>query len=67
MNSFSNIRINFCYRGVVTVDVDLKHMDIDQCPADFYVANAFKNTAHCDFETTYVSIYFYSFGEFFFS
>ncbi|GAB1603596.1 uncharacterized protein LOC115222177 [Argonauta hians] len=41
------------FKGVVTVDVDINHLDIDQCPADFYVANAFKNTARCDYETTY--------------
>lgn len=44
------------YRGVITVDVKLKELDINQCPADFYVANAFKNTAKCDFKSQYVSI-----------
>ncbi|XP_014776491.1 uncharacterized protein LOC106873574 [Octopus bimaculoides] len=41
------------FKGVVTVDVDINYLDVDQCPADFYVANAFKNTARCDYESTY--------------
>lgn len=49
----NSLKTSIEFKGVVTVDVDLDYMDIDQCPADFYVANAFKNTAHCDYETTY--------------
>ena len=43
------------FRGVVTVDVKLDELDTNQCSADFHVPNAFKNTARCHYETTYVS------------
>ncbi|XP_041376803.1 uncharacterized protein LOC121389271 [Gigantopelta aegis] len=36
------------FKGVVTVDVPLNLLEIDQCPSPFYMANAFKNTARCD-------------------
>lgn len=49
----NTLKTSIEFKGVVTVDVNLDYMDINQCPADFYVANAFKNTAHCDYETTY--------------
>ena len=39
------------------VDVRLDELDLNQCPMDYHVANAFGNTARCQFETTYVSIY----------
>ncbi|XP_005104597.1 uncharacterized protein LOC101847514 [Aplysia californica] len=41
------------FKGVVTVDVDLNEMGINQCPGDFPTANAFKNTARCDYETQF--------------
>lgn len=44
-----------CDRGVVTIDVKLDELDIQQCPGPFHEPNAFKNTARCDYETTYVS------------
>lgn len=44
----------FC-SGVVTVDVKLDFLEIQQCPGDHTVANAFKNTARCHFKTQYVS------------
>lgn len=47
------------FRGIVTIDVKLRYLDINQCPADFYVANAFKNTAKCDFRSQYVSTHYY--------
>ena len=43
-------------RGVISIHVDLDFLDINQCPAEFFVPNAFKNTAKCDFRTQYVSI-----------
>ena len=45
------------FRGVVIVDVPLDELDINQCPAPFHVPNAFKNTARCHFESTYVSTF----------
>ncbi|XP_063442407.1 uncharacterized protein LOC134722716 [Mytilus trossulus] len=35
------------FAGVVTVDVPLDNLEINQCPQSFSVANAFKNTARC--------------------
>ncbi|OWF54531.1 uncharacterized protein LOC110443474 [Mizuhopecten yessoensis] len=40
------------FAGVVTVDVPLTLLDINQCPQPFYVANAFKNTARCQTRST---------------
>jgi len=43
-------------RGVVIVDVPLFWLDINQCPQDYFVPNAFKDTARCHYDTTYVCI-----------
>ena len=59
---------NFCFilRGVVTVTMDLLQLDINQCPDEYYVPNAFKGTHKCDQKTSYVSfIYIYNFFFFF--
>ncbi|CAG2204956.1 unnamed protein product [Mytilus edulis] len=39
------------FAGVVTVDVPLDNLEINQCPQSFNVANAFKNTARCHIST----------------
>ncbi|KAK3097577.1 hypothetical protein FSP39_011090 [Pinctada imbricata] len=39
--------------GVITVDVKLDYLEINQCPGDFSVANAFKNTARCHYKSQY--------------
>jgi len=41
------------FKGVVTVDVRLDELDINQCPQDYFVPNAFKDTARCHYDTTY--------------
>lgn len=41
-------------RGVVQSTVPLGALDVDQCPAPFYIPNAFKNTALCDYHSTFV-------------
>ncbi|XP_050398522.1 uncharacterized protein LOC126816272 [Patella vulgata] len=46
------IRKRTKFMGVVTVDVPLGALEINQCPQPFHVANAFKNTARCDLEST---------------
>ena len=43
------------YRGAVAVSMDIKKLDINQCPADYHVPNAFKRTHKCDEATSYVS------------
>ena len=40
---------------MVLVDVKLEGLDINQCPAEEHVNNAFKNTAKCHYESQYVS------------
>lgn len=49
----NSIKSQIEFKGIVSIDVKLKYLDINQCPADFYVANAFKNTAKCDFRSQY--------------
>lgn len=41
------------FHGVVTVDVKLDFLELRQCPGDYSVANAFKNTARCHFKSQY--------------
>jgi hypothetical protein len=41
------------FKGVVVVDVQLNQLDINQCPQDYFVPNAFKDTARCHYDTTY--------------
>ena len=40
--------------------MDIKKLDINQCPGDYFTPNAFKRTHKCDDKTSYVSIYKYS-------
>ncbi|CAH1798682.1 unnamed protein product [Owenia fusiformis] len=44
---------NIEFKGVVIVDVKLEELDVNQCPGEFHVPNAFKSTARCDYESTY--------------
>ena len=45
--------------------MDLLKLDITQCPNEYYVQNAFKDTHRCDRKTSYVSKpYFYKYGTF---
>ncbi|THD27998.1 Fras1 extracellular matrix protein [Fasciola hepatica] len=43
------------FMGVTTVSVRMLSLDINQCPQSFYTPNFFKNTARCDFTSSYVS------------
>ena len=47
-------------RGVATASIKLSLLSLTQCPQPFYVPNAFKNTALCDYESTYVRTCLYS-------
>ncbi|KAK7494317.1 hypothetical protein BaRGS_00014420 [Batillaria attramentaria] len=49
----NDLKTRLEFKGVVTVDVKLDYLDINQCPSSFYAANAFKNTARCDYESQY--------------
>ncbi|KAH8873154.1 fras1 related extracellular matrix protein [Schistosoma japonicum] len=44
------------FMGVVTTSVKLTSLDINQCPQSFYTPNFFKNTARCDFRSTYCKL-----------
>ncbi|XP_059149166.1 uncharacterized protein LOC131936271, partial [Physella acuta] len=48
-----DIKENIEFKGVVSVDVALNELSLNQCPGDFHTPNAFKNTARCDFESQY--------------
>ena len=37
--------------------MDMLQLDINQCPDDYFVPNAFKNTHKCDEKSSYVSIW----------
>ncbi|KAG5449991.1 hypothetical protein CSKR_101219 [Clonorchis sinensis] len=41
------------FMGVTTISVRLMDLDINQCPQSFYTPNFFKNSARCDFRSTY--------------
>lgn len=47
----------FIFRGVVAVTMDMRQLDINQCPDDYHTPNAFKNTHKCDEKSSYVSLY----------
>ena len=36
--------------------MDIKMLDINQCPGDYFTPNAFKRTHKCDDKTSYVSL-----------
>lgn len=57
-DSVSGVCLSLCFRGVATVDVPLGLLELNQCPQGFGVANAFKNTARCDYFSTFVSSLF---------
>ena len=44
-------------RGVIRVDVHLKYLDINQCSMPYYVANTFKNSDRCDYQSTVVRFF----------
>ena len=47
--------VAFRFRGTVAVSMDIKMLDIDQCPDDYHVPNTFKDTHKCDDRSSYVS------------
>ena len=42
-------------RGAVSVSMDIRMLDIDQCPGKYHMPNAFKDTHKCDDKSSYVS------------
>ena len=49
--------LQFCsfFRGAVSVSMDIRMLDIDQCPGKYHMPNAFKDTHKCDDKSSYVS------------
>ena len=45
----------FHFRGAVAVSMDIRMLDIDQCPDKYWVPNAFKGTHKCHETSSYVS------------
>uniref|UniRef100_A0A6M2DYF4 Putative g-protein coupled receptor n=1 Tax=Xenopsylla cheopis TaxID=163159 RepID=A0A6M2DYF4_XENCH len=46
-------KVKLEFKGVVAVTMDLQQLDVNQCPDDFYVPNAFKDTHKCDKKSSY--------------
>lgn len=61
-NEYLSLLCVLLHRGVVIVDVPLSWLDINQCPQDYFVPNAFKDTARCHYDTTYVRVSRISYG-----
>ena len=51
----------FYFRGTSGIDIDLRRVDIDQCPTDSNTLNIFANSDKCKKATTKVCISFTSF------
>ncbi|ROT73464.1 hypothetical protein C7M84_008129 [Penaeus vannamei] len=47
------LRSKLEFKGAVRVTMDLMKLDITQCPNEFYVQNAFKDTHRCDRKSSY--------------
>ncbi|OWA51659.1 hypothetical protein BV898_16134 [Hypsibius exemplaris] len=50
---FDKIREELQFHGVATVTVPLPEIDLNQCPASLFTANAFKNSDRCDSKSSY--------------
>ncbi|KAK6170213.1 hypothetical protein SNE40_018662 [Patella caerulea] len=49
----NSLKTKIEFKGVVTTEVKLTNLDINQCPGEFHLPNAFKNTAKCHYESQY--------------
>ncbi|KAK3876401.1 hypothetical protein Pcinc_018813 [Petrolisthes cinctipes] len=47
------LRAKLEFKGAVRVTMELLNLDIVQCPNEYYVQNAFKDTHRCDRKTSY--------------
>lgn len=50
---WDSLRNRIEFKGVVAVSMDVRMLDIDQCPDKYWVPNAFKDTHKCDDKTSY--------------
>jgi len=50
---WDSLRKRIEFKGAVAVSMDIKMLDIDQCPDRYHVPNAFKETHKCDDKSSY--------------
>ena len=50
---WNSLRNRIEFKGAVAVSMDIKMLDINQCPAEYYTPNAFKRTHKCDDKSSY--------------
>lgn len=50
---WDTLRKKLEFKGAVQISVDLLKLDINQCPEDYHVQNAFKDSHHCDRQSSY--------------
>lgn len=58
---WDSLKVKLEFKGVVAVSMDMLQLDINQCPDWYYEPNAFKNTHKCDEQSSYVSIFYFTF------
>ncbi|XP_058452752.1 uncharacterized protein LOC131431196 [Malaya genurostris] len=50
---WDSLKVKLEFKGVVAVSMNMLQLDINQCPDDYYVPNAFKNTHKCHEKSSY--------------
>eukprot|EP00090_Calanus_glacialis_P009944 TRINITY_DN1832_c0_g1_i1.p1 TRINITY_DN1832_c0_g1~~TRINITY_DN1832_c0_g1_i1.p1 ORF type:complete len:847 (+),score=167.28 TRINITY_DN1832_c0_g1_i1:123-2663(+) len=50
---WNSLRNRIEFKGAVAVSMDIKVLDVNQCPGKYYTPNAFKRTHKCDDKTSY--------------
>merc|ERR1711936_1093525 len=50
---WNSLRNRIEFKGAVAVSMDIKMLDVNQCPNDYHTPNAFKRTHKCDEKTSY--------------
>jgi len=50
---WNSLRNRIEFKGAVAVSMDITMLDIDQCPSEYHVPNAFKGTNKCDDKSSY--------------
>lgn len=50
---WDSLRNRIEFKGAVAVSMDIRMLDIDQCPDKYWVPNAFKDTHKCDDKSSY--------------
>ena len=50
---WNSLRNRIEFKGAVAVSMDIKMLDVNQCPNDYHTPNAFKRTHKCDEKSSY--------------